>query len=176
MAQLINEAKRFQKLAGIVTESSNMNFDKIALDHSNTTPNTPPGATPGTTPNKTNEGKYPSIPHGTNLKTHGRIDLPYELSDTDIDKFIEAIKSPNNPNPKVYVDRDSRESSIDGQVYEYTTVVDALPPNAGGKSGEEMKKIADSLGFKSVRGSDMKESSNIEQAVNEALRKFRKGK
>jgi hypothetical protein len=50
MAQLINEAKRFQKLAGIVTESPNMNFDKIALNHSNTAPNTPPGATAGEKP------------------------------------------------------------------------------------------------------------------------------
>jgi hypothetical protein len=50
MAQLINEAKRFQKLAGLINESPNMNFDKIALDYSNTSPNTPPGATAGNTP------------------------------------------------------------------------------------------------------------------------------
>jgi hypothetical protein len=177
MAQLINEAKRFQKLAGIL-----------------------------------NEEKYLSLPYGANLRTHGRIDVSVMLKDEEIDKFIEKLKSPNNPKPEVYVDRDGRVNSADGNYYEYTTIVDKLPPNAGGKSGEEMKKIADSLGFKGVRGSDMKESPNmnmsntaldysntspntppgatagekpnqagnmkesIEKIVNEALRKFRKNK
>ena len=142
MTQLINEAKRFQKLAGLPLI----------------------------------EGKYSSAPSGTNLKTHGQVYIPYILSDADIDKFVEKLKSPNNPDPKVYVYRDSREHHADGQVYEYTEIIDTIAPNAGGKSGEEMKKIADSLGFKSAKGSDMKESQqeSIEQTVNEALRKFRR--
>ena len=54
MAQLINEAKRFQQLAGI-KEISDPKFDDIALAYSNTSPNTPPGSTPGSAPSKMNE-------------------------------------------------------------------------------------------------------------------------
>jgi len=55
MKQRINEVRRMQVLAGIITESQleELTFDQIALDHSNTAPNTPPGATPGTAPDQT---------------------------------------------------------------------------------------------------------------------------
>jgi hypothetical protein len=176
MAQLINEAKRLQKLAGILKEAPNMGMSNIALDYSNTSPNTPPGATPGTTPGKTNEDKYSSNDVSySQLKTHGAVTIPdKELTETELDKFVEKLKTPNNPNPKIYVSRDSRTSSIDGQDYSYTDIIDVTPPNAGGKSGEEMEKIAKDLGFNYARGKNIQES--IEQAVNEALRKFRKGK
>jgi hypothetical protein len=56
MKQILSEEfRRMQKLAGLITESSDPKFDQIALDYSNTAPNTPPGATAGTTPSKINE-------------------------------------------------------------------------------------------------------------------------
>jgi len=50
MAQLINEAKRMQQLAGILKEAIG---DDTALNFSNTKPNTPPGAKAGVSPAST---------------------------------------------------------------------------------------------------------------------------
>lgn len=51
----LNEAKRMQRLAGILNESFNKGIEDIALAHSNSEPNTPPGATVGTIPQQNNE-------------------------------------------------------------------------------------------------------------------------
>jgi len=164
MAQLINEAKRFQKLAGILKESPNMNMSNIALDYSNTKPNTPPGATAGETPNKLNEFKYKNNILN-NVNGHGRIDFYKILTDDEVEKFAEKMGYSVD---KIYLSRDGRENTADGQYYEYTTIIDPFAPNAGGKTSEELKKIASEL--------NLKESLNIDSVVNEALRKFRKNK
>lgn len=135
MANLINEAKRFQKLAGIISESQLNEMYKY-------------------------KNNMPS-----NVKGHGKISFSRELKDDEIEKFAKEMGY-NDPT-KIYIDRDGRESTIDGQYYASTDIVDPYPPNAGGKTDDEMKQIATKLGL-------MKESVDIESVVNEVLAKVRK--
>jgi len=93
MKQPINEIKRMQVLAGILTEAQldEMTFDQIALDHPNTAPNTPPGATPGTAPEqasgkmKEGMGNFKEVPandkvSGKSIVTDGRNYYVYKTS------------------------------------------------------------------------------------------------
>jgi hypothetical protein len=139
MAQLINEAKRFQKLAGIVTESPNMNFDKIALDHSNTAPNTPPGATAGEKPIPTSKNEGMQYFHNG-----ADMNQIINYNDSDITDDLEAFG----------------QGSMDGQ--------DFKPGQTYNIGGQEYKIEPQGDEFKLVL------AESIEQAVNEALTKFRK--
>ena len=99
---LSEEFKRMQKLAGIITESSDPKLDQTALDHSNTSPNTPPGATPGKKPMKEENNRIKQIsdtdmysikePNTTFLANDEK---PFPLSQEELKPIKDASSKPN---------------------------------------------------------------------------------
>ncbi len=137
MKKKINEFKRMQLLAGLITESSNPKFDQIALSYSNTAPNTPPGATSGI-PTVTKVEKQ-TLPF---MLSYGK-DLILTLSNGE--KITISSETLNG----IYGNDIDHPEEVIGDEWDQPPYVDE---------------------------SQLNEAESIEQAVNEALRKFRKGK
>jgi hypothetical protein len=151
MAQLINEAKRMQQLAGLITESQleELDFNQIAMGN-----NQPPSQ-----PKASFEGKW------TDIKDKNEFINKFHISNTSplVDIVARAIGS--NSNYAI--------TNKDGKFYVYTFTQTANPgkPSQAFNSLEDAKKSV-----KLAESAAPPQQESIEQAVNEALRKLRKQK